>query len=299
MRRGLRWSLFVALAALLGVIVSNPGARTRGYFAVERAWAAHWPFPRGSGLPVHLEPIIRPTTPVWMQVEPAVRMLLDPEDVVSAHILRTGSWETESWNAVQHHLSAGAVFVDVGAHIGYYSLKAASVVGTGGLVIAVEPNPQTVRELEGNIRASGATNISVQAVACSDAETTLTLFASPRANTGMASLSSATAAESGPVAAVYRVRARRLDDLVKEAGVSRVDVMKIDVEGAELLVLRGSVETLTRFHPMLIVEVDDSMLRALGSSEAELRAFLSAHGYTACRSLEFNVEFDWTATVAR
>ena len=75
--------------------------------------------------------------------QPGVTMLLDPEDYISRELLRTGTWERPSWDAIHAHLSDGAVFVDVGAHIGYYSLKAARVVGAAGRVIAVEPNPPT------------------------------------------------------------------------------------------------------------------------------------------------------------
>jgi FkbM family methyltransferase len=284
-----------AVAAAAVVMIMNPAARTKGYFAVERQWAAHWPFARGAALPTRFKAIVRPTAPAWVQVEPGITMRLDPEDYVSREILRTGAWEKESWDAIRQHLPAGAVFVDVGAHIGYYSLKAASAVGTGGHVIAVEPNPPTVRELEDNIRASGATVISVQPVACSDAETTLDLFAAPRVNTGQTSLSQANASQGGQAVTTYHVRARPLDDIVKDTGVSRVDVVKIDVEGAEMLVLKGSVGTLARYHPVLMVELIDQQLRSLGSSEAGVRAFLRTHGYTARGTFQDNVEFGWDA----
>src|SRR4029079_15963064 len=128
----------------------------------------------------------------------------------------------------------------------YYSLKAAAVVGASGRVIAVEPNPPTIKELEDNVRESGAKVISVQPVAAADAEGTLDLFAAPRANTGQASLSKANASQGGQPVADFHVRARPLDDIIRDVGVSRVDVMKIVVEGAEMLVLKGSVGTLAR-----------------------------------------------------
>ena len=65
----------------------------------------------------------------------------------------------------------------------------------------------------------------------------------------------------------YHVRARPLDDIVADTGVSRVDVVKIDVEGAEMLVLKGAAKTLARYHPVLIVELIDKQLRSMGTSE--------------------------------
>jgi len=293
-----RWLVISIAAALLliaAVMIVNPAARTKYYFAVERQWAADWPLTRGAALPTRFRWLVRPTEPAWVQLEPGVTMLLDPEDYISRELLRTGTWERPSWDAIHAHLSDGAVFVDVGAHIGYYSLKAARVVGAGGRVIAVEPNPPTVHELEANISASGATVISVQPVACSDAETTLDLFSSPRVNTGQTSLSRDNASQGGRAVTTYHVRARPLDDIVTDTGVSRVDIVKIDVEGAEMLVLKGAARTLARYHPALMVELIDAQLRSMGTSEAAVRAFLQAQGYAARGVFQDNVEFDWEA----
>ena len=293
-----RWLVISIAAALLliaAVMIVNPAARTKYYFAVERRWAADWPFTRGAALPTRFRWLVRPTEPAWVQLEPGVTMLLDPEDYISRELLPTGTWERPSWDAIHAHLSDGAVFVDVGAHIGYYSLKAARVVGAAGRVIAVEPNPPTVHELEANISASGATVISLQPVACSDAETTLDLFSSPRVNTGQTSLSRDNASQGGRAVTTYHVRARPLDDIVTDTGVSRVDIVKIDVEGAEMLVLKGAARTLARYHPALMVELIDAQLRSMGTSEAEVRAFLKAQGYAARGVFQDNVEFDWEA----
>jgi FkbM family methyltransferase len=189
-------------------------------------------------------------------------------------------------------LPFGGTFVDVGAHIGIYSLRAARVVGSKGHVIAVEPNPETVQTLRDNIKASGA-NVNVQPVACSDSETQLDLFAAARANTGETSLSRKNAQQSGHVSAVYHVRARPLDSILQEVGVSRVDVIKIDVEGAEALVLKGAKETLARYNPIVVVEVVERQLRSMGTSATELREFLRSQGYTPRHvSDEFNIEFE-------
>src|SRR5262249_27177399 len=77
--------------------------------------------------------------PVWTQLEPGMNMELDPYDDVSLYILENGQWEPESVQGVTAHLSPGATFIDVGAHIGYYSLEAAPLVGANGHVLAIEP----------------------------------------------------------------------------------------------------------------------------------------------------------------
>jgi FkbM family methyltransferase len=289
----------LALTAGVTAKIAGPAARTQAFYGLERNWSAHWPLEIGKSLPERLARHFEPFVPVWLQVEPHVTMLLDPYDKVSGVILQTGTWEPESWRAIAEHLHAGSTFVDIGAHIGYYSLKAAPVVGLGGRVIAVEPNPDTVRRLRDNIRASQADGvISVKAVACSDAEATLELFAASASNTGETSLSRRNASQEGQIAASYRVRARRLDDILKDSGIGRVDVVKIDVEGAEFLVLKGAQEMLERYHPLIIVELVESQLQAMGTSTAEVVALLHSHGYEWRHSYADNAEFAATAQLA-
>ena len=281
----------LVLVAGVGGSIAGPAARTQTYFAIQRQWDAHWPLRNGKKLPRLIQPALQPFTPVWVQVEPGMKMLLDPYDYVSREILETGVWEPDSWAAIQQHLGPGATFVDVGAHIGYYSLKAGPVVGPTGHIVAVEPNPETIQKLNGNIQASGVRTITVAPVACSDTETKLELFGAPRSNTGESSLSRTNASQDSQAVTTYEVRARPLDDILREAGVSRVDAIKIDVEGAEYLVLKGAEKTLDRYHPAILVEIVERQLRAMGTSSAQVKELLRSHGYTARRSIQDNVEF--------
>jgi FkbM family methyltransferase len=219
-------------------------------------------------------------------------MLLDPYDSLGITVLTDGTYEPATVQELMRHVPAGGTFIDVGAHIGWYSLKAAKAVGPSGHVIAVEPNRETLTRLRDNIRASGVSSVvSVAPVACADSETTLTFYAASHRNTGESSLSAANASQEGAIAASYPVRARRLDDIAREAGVNRVDAIKIDVEGAEFLVLRGAAEILERYRPVVAVEVIDHQLRAMGASADELMAFMRSHGYAPKGIYDFNTVF--------
>jgi FkbM family methyltransferase len=192
-------------------------------------------------------------------------------------ISRRGEWEPEVWDAIRRHLKPGAVFVDVGAHIGIDSLKAGAVVGPSGKVVSIEPNPTTLDQLRANVAASGAKNVIIQPIALADVEQELTLFDSRRTgNSGSSSLSSRNAGDAGRP---YKVKGRRLDDVVRELALDRLDLIKADVEGAELLVLRGSVETLTRFRPALILEIVPRQLENLGASVTAVESMIRAFGY--------------------
>lgn len=100
--------------------------------------------------------------------------------LIAVTILRSAVWQPEVWDSLRPALSDGAVFLDVGAHIGYFSLKSAAVVGRNGRVVAFEPNPETLQALRANIAASHAANVIVEPIACTDQEQTLTLYGGPR-----------------------------------------------------------------------------------------------------------------------
>jgi FkbM family methyltransferase len=292
---GLLVGLFVTLA-VLQLFEAGRVLTVRSYVRLDRAWARHFPVASGKGLVRRLDPLLTRVgllRPVRVEVEPGIRLLLDPNDDVSRTILISvaSRWEPEVWDAIASGLPDGAVFLDVGAHIGYDSLKASVKVGSEGRVVAFEPNPNTLTVLRSNIAASGATNVIVQPIACTDAESTLTLFDSTLGgNSGSSSLSQQNA---GSVTRTYTVRGRPIDDVVAELGLKRVDVLKADVEGAELLVLRGAAQTLRRYHPKLVLEEVPRQLANMNTSVEELEAFIKSVGYTTMRQVDYKNR-EWT-----
>lgn len=237
--------------------------------------------------------------PVRMKVKPGVSFLLDPRDLVSATILRTGEWQPEIWDSLSPALSEGSVFLDVGAHIGYFSMKAARKVGSTGHVLSFEPNPETLWLLRDNVAANNAQNVVVEPVACTDHEQTLTLYAASIVNTGASSLARQNAdISAGEAPRPYSVRGRMIDDVVRELNLTRVDAIKVDVEGAELSVLRGAFETLKRFHPKLIVEMAPSQLASFQTTVDDLTVLIKAAGYNRSKLLD-DTDWEWTAQDAR
>jgi FkbM family methyltransferase len=76
-----------------------------------------------------------------------------------------------------------------------------------------------------------------------------------------------------------RVQAERLDDVVYSEGLARVDVIKMDIEGAEMAALRGAVEALRQFKPVLLLELSDRSLQHQGTSSGEMLGWLEQQGY--------------------
>jgi len=141
----------------------------------------------------------------------------------------------------------GATVIDVGANIGYNSIRAALRAGPRGRVVAVEPTPDTLAVLRHNIAASGLANIDIAPVAAGSIAGEQDFFVR-----GARSAVNSLFPESryASVTRVLRVPVMRLDDLVN----GEADVVKIDVEGAELEVLEGMPRILSVPRVALIVE---------------------------------------------
>jgi FkbM family methyltransferase len=127
-------------------------------------------------------------------------------------------------------LGDGAVFVDIGANVGTYALWAARRVGPAGLVIALEPHPRTFIKLEFNRAANGAENVRCLNVAAGPETGTAMLRFDGGGNVGGASLLAAGGTKGS---ADIAIAVRPLADILLEQNVSRVDAIKVDVEGYE------------------------------------------------------------------
>ncbi len=290
--------ILLAIPALVwGFAHINRPATVRAYFWLEQKSVDHWPVERQRWEIEKLAPVmcrLGILGPARVEVEPGVSFLLDPRDLVMVTILRVGSWQPEIWDSMSSSLSEGSVFLDVGAHIGYFSMKASPRVGKTGNVLAFEPNPETLQLLRDNVSASHAENVIVEPIACTDREQMLTLYAGPPSNTGMSSLASENVPLEGPPR-LYTVRARKIDEVVRELKLTRVDAIKIDVEGAEAYVLRGAANTLKQFHPKVVVEVVASQLAAMHSTPDDVIAVLKEAGYNHSRPLNTPVtDWEWT-----
>ena len=156
-------------------------------------------------------------------------------------------------------------FIDVGAHVGRYSVLLAQ---SGTRVIAFEPNGGNYQLLQENIRLNQlADKITALKLGCSNVAQQRELFCFP-SNEGMASFIKRDGAETKEVCAL-----NTLDEVCGD--LDAVDAIKIDVEGLELEVLQGATQLLAKKSPLLIVEIFGAQ------KEKEISAFLNPFGYAA------------------
>lgn len=299
-RKILLLASIVGAAALLVLLVcADAPLAAKTYFWFENFWSEHWPVQSQQGALQALEPAMRKwgvLRPARVEVEPGISFFLDPGDLIPISILRTGQWQPEIWSSISPAISEGGVFLDVGAHIGYFSIKAARKVGSTGHVVSFEPNPEVLKLLRDNVAANHASNVTVEPIACTDRDQALTLYSVPTNNTGASSLARDNAQPWSPDIRGYQVRGRPIDAVVRELNLSRVDAIKVDVEGAEVSVLRGAIGTLKRFHPKLVVEVSAPQLATFNTTPADLFSLIESAGYNHGRPLNAK-EDDWEWTV--
>lgn len=199
---------------------------------------------------------------------------------MGGQIFFRGSYSGEQLSFLEKHLSVDSVFIDAGANQGEFSIVAARVA-LQGRVIAFEPVAEYRARLKENARLNGFVNIEVVPTALGEQTGELPIYDAPHAyadgtrNEGLPTLF---ASESRNRTREV-VEVRKLDDMVKELGLSRVDVIKLDIEGAEWMALRGAAETLARFRPLLILEIGRETCRAAGHEPEALVNWLTGLGY--------------------
>ena len=191
-----------------------------------------------------------------------------------------GLYEYEKQKVISREVRPGSVFWDVWANVGFYSLLASKLVGSGK-VFAFEPAPRNLFYLRKHLALNGAANVEVLAAAVSDRNGTS--FFEVEETGFMGRLSG----EGG-----ITVPTATLDSLVAEGKVLPPDYVKMDIEGAELLALRGATRTFQRFHPVLFLATHGSEM------ETECRRLLELWGYD-CRNMGPKSESDLCEIVAR
>ena len=156
-----------------------------------------------------------------------------------------GSYEYAKRVVIERVVMPGNVVFDVGANVGYYTLLASLLVGRAGKVFAFEPVRKNLAYLERHLRINGVSNVTVIDKAVSDRDGYVSFVDGPSASMGHF-------AETGG----YQVPTVAIDSLVERGELPLPDFMKIDVEGAELLVLRGAKRTIEQARPVIALATD-------------------------------------------
>ena len=206
------------------------------------------------------------------------RIMVRYREVLGISALLYGGFETQEVETMcELAQEEGSMAIDVGANVGVFTIPLALATGPTGSVLAVEALPDNVARLRENLDFNGISNVRVEARAAGSRE-------------GVACLRISDDPAYGSTSAEYvfkdtgrtgQVPVSRLDELWAAVGRPEVSVLKVDVEGGEIDVLRGAVELLREHHPATLVEADST------SRVGAVAEFLTTFGYELSRIPRF------------
>lgn len=227
----------------------------------------------------------RPPHPFLMHMRPELGgagYRCDLRDTITREVCFAGKYEPQETAIVRSILRPGMSFVDVGANWGYFTLVGAHLVGPTGQVLSLEPDPRLFSMLREALDCNRLLQVAALQVAAANAAATLTLagFDEDSGNFGLSRLLPGVRDSDR----CFEVGAEPLDAILRARGMGSVDLMKIDIEGAEDLALEGLQESLSSGRvKRLLLELHPTQLAQQGSSPEAVMSRLQSRGYRGYR----------------
>ena len=162
--------------------------------------------------------------------------------------LLLGTYEPEQSGLFHHHIRAGDQVLDIGAAAGYYTLLSAKLVGNTGRVVSFEPDPNNLQFLRSHVEQNRLDQVTILPIALADETGTARFGGGTGTGTGRL-------CNDGPT----EVAVRRLDDVAAEMDL-RPRHLKIDVEGAEMAVLRGGQRLIEKYRPTIFLSTHEKIV---------------------------------------
>ncbi len=175
---------------------------------------------------------------------------LTDKRTVTLEAFNFNTYEKEDSEMIFKLLNPEFEIFDIGANIGWYSVHMAAFLKKG-TVHCFEPIPETFEKLNFNVRINNIRNIKLNPIALSEKKQILKFYYSPQ-QTGAASSQNITDNE---LAIELTIDSLSLNDYIKDSKISKLDFIKCDVEGAELFVFQGAMESLEKFKPIVFTEM--------------------------------------------
>ena len=217
---------------------------------------------------------ILPNMPIPLRLPFGIWWLVDSGSALDQKILYN-EFEKMEMKFVKKLLRRDMTVVDVGAHHGLYTLLASKCVSWDGHVVSIEPSPQACLRLEKHLRLNRCSNVELVSCAAGEDPGEADFYVADGCPDGYHMRPATTGRTKTP-----RVQVRRLDDILSELEISKVDFLRLDVGGAELSVLYGAMKLLHReSRPAMLVRVEDARTRQRGYAAREILQFLMRMDY--------------------
>ena len=209
-----------------------------------------------------------------------LKVRIYPDDVIGRAIFVHGFFEPSECRFVRRFLKPGMTFLDLGANLGQYTLLAAWRVGKTGAVHSFEPSSRMFSELGFNLRLNDLSDICVlNRMAISDLVGMANLSVYEPGAEVFCSLGTRRW-ENHTLVGYEQVETTTIDNYVRSHKIAKVDLIKMDIEGAELLALRGARDLLSQSKaPAIILEVGDLNTQGFGYQAVEICEHLKQMDY--------------------
>jgi FkbM family methyltransferase len=207
-------------------------------------------------------------------------MECDLEDHVGRLIYFRGTYEFIEAFLFTRLLTSGMVVIDAGANIGQYTMLASTAVTPTGRVHSFEPVHENYSRLRAHVAANGLTNVRLNRLALWSEDSTLVLV---MPNQSPGNHGSYTVRQGAPPSSGEEAPGIRLDEYASANEIAGVDLIKMDIEGAEAAAILGGLGLVERCRPIFLLEVNRAALTSMGSSPNELWELVSGLGYRAWR----------------
>ena len=204
----------------------------------------------------------------------AFRMTVQLDDWIPQQLYFLGAYEEKEIRFISKKLHTGDIFIDVGANIGLFTMVASRIVGDNGKVYAFEPLSANFQKLSFHVSENNLGNVTAEQLAVADRNERLTLFVDDRwNNSGMATAYPSSFNRQESVAGIS------LDNYFHQVDLRGLSLIKIDIEGGELLALFGMVNLLVKYRPAILIELNPEIMEKTRFTESDVEAFLSKFGY--------------------
>jgi FkbM family methyltransferase len=201
---------------------------------------------------------------------------LNPSEHIQQQIFWYGFYEKKFILAWENLIGEDAIVLDIGANLGYYSLVAANKAKKG-MVYAFEPSPHNRKSLKENLELNQVKNITILPWAVSNESGETKFYQSGQDNSGMSAL----VKPENFSGQSLKVHAISLDEWLEITPLKKIDLIKMDIEGAEFRALLGMKQLLQKYQPILFIEIDAQLLRRFDTSPSAIHSRLNTYGYKA------------------
>ena len=210
--------------------------------------------------------------PRLARLRSGLRFNYESVDYIPLMLYYTGVFEPRLLRYLKKIARPGDTVLDVGANIGFHTLESWHAVGRRGRVISIEASPIHATAVRKNLAVNELPADDVVNLAVGDHKGEVSLGLPAGGNQGMFGVNAGSEAS-------FSCPMERIDDVLASRGVSALSLIKMDIEGSELGALRGATETLARYRPAILIELNDSALKRCGGSSSDVLKLLTGAGY--------------------